>query len=162
MRGLLALIGLGILIATMPGCGGSKQDEATAQADKAARFQVINVLEKDFYDDAHIKGSINVPLMKVKEYAKDLDRTTEIVVYCANYPCSASAAAWRELTNMGFTNVWVYEGGTAEWFQLGLPIEGVAQQEYVRGPNEKVEADPRVRVIETPALKAKMEAAGLL
>lgn len=160
MKSLFSLICLGILVATLPSCG-SKED-TTAPTNKTASFQVINVLEKDFYDDAHIAGSINVPLMKVKEYAAPLDRNTEIVVYCANYPCSASAAAWRDLTNMGFKNVWVYEGGTAEWFQMGLPIQGQAQQEYIRGPNERAEIDPNVRVIEAAELKAKMQAAGIL
>ena len=73
---------------------------------------------------AELQGSINVPFEEVETFAKDLDRDAEMVVYCANYMCTASGAAAQKLKEMGFENVWAYEGGTAEWYQMGLKAEG--------------------------------------
>ena len=52
-------------------------------------------------------------------------------------------AAAQKLKEMGFENVWAYEGGTAEWYQMGLkaegkyPVEGTCQASYLSAANEK-------------------------
>src|SRR5260221_674614 len=73
---------------------------------KKSDLIVINVLDKNLYDDCHIKGSINVPFGEIKEYASKIDKSTPVVVYCSNYQCTASGAAAKMLQDMGFENVW--------------------------------------------------------
>ena len=121
------------------------------------------------YEDCRIAGSINVPFEDVETFAKDLDRNAEIVVYCANYMCTASAAAAQKLKDMGFANVWAYEGGTAEWYQMGLkaednyPVEGSCQASYLAAANEKpAHAESSVSVISAEELHEKMMAHGLI
>lgn len=125
-----------------------------------AKLLVINALSKKYYDDCHIKGSINVPLDKLEEYSKKLDKKTPIVVYCASYSCPISEKAWRILNTLGFTSVWAYEGGIAEWCQKGFPCAGSCQEEYL-GRQEKLQKHD-VETITAEGLKKKMEEVDLL
>lgn len=109
---------------------------------------VINVLGKDSYDDCHIKGSINIPGEELKSYAQTLDKNQHIVVYCGNYMCPASAMAWKTLTDLGFKNVWAYEGGMAEWYQMGFPVEGSCKENYLKQSYEKP-SEPHIAEIKT-------------
>jgi rhodanese-related sulfurtransferase len=163
---IMAVMSLAI-VALLPGCwpfGGTTQTKASQD------LYVINVLDKGSFDDCRIAGSTNVPFEEVETFAKDLDRKAEVVVYCANYMCSASGQAAKKLKDMGFENVWAYEGGSAEWYQMGLknegkfPIEGTCKASYLAAANEKP-AEPTasaVPVIGTEELYQKMTAHGLI
>lgn len=93
---------------------------------------VVNVIGKKYYDDAHIKGSINAPLRVLDQLAKSWDREQNIVVYCACKECDASEKAYKLLVKMGFKNVLAYEGGIREWWKLGYPCQGPCAMEYLR------------------------------
>ncbi len=103
------------------------------------KLMVINVLPEEYFQDCHIKGSINVPLAVLGPYAENLDKTITIVVYCASYMCSASRNAWHLLHDMEFENVMAYEGGMAEWYGQGLPGEGTCGKDYLKQRHEKPE-----------------------
>lgn len=127
------------------------------------RLRVINVLSPDYYADAHIKGSINVPLNELKDFAQHTDKHTPLVVYCASYECSASTQAWHVLHELGFQELYAYEGGMNEWFHAGLPLEGLAMQEYLKAPIDVVaNQDPSVQRIDMYELQGKMQREGLL
>jgi len=157
----------GILI-ILPACWPytKKVEEIESPAQS---MYVINVLDKDSYNDCRIAGSINVPFEIVETFAKDLDRNTEMVVYCSNYMCSASGAAAQKLKEMGFENVWAYEGGTAEWYQMNqtaagkYPVIGTCKASYLSAANEKPaeEAHSSVAVISAEELQQKMVSGGL-
>jgi rhodanese-related sulfurtransferase len=91
-----------------------------------AKLRLVNVLDKALFDDAHIKGSatvasVNVPFVDPAKFAaevKDWDKSVPVVTYCTNYFCTASGEAAEELMKLGFTNVFAYEAGMAEWVQL--------------------------------------------
>jgi rhodanese-related sulfurtransferase len=121
---------------------------------------VINALVKKYYDDCHILGSISVPLDKIEAYASKLDKKTPIVVYCGFYTCPVSEKAWRILNALGFTNIWAYEGGIAEWSQKGYPCAGACQEEYLSRQEKPQKRD--IKTISAEELKKKMEEAGLL
>jgi rhodanese-related sulfurtransferase len=91
-----------------------------------------NVLDKKYYDDCHISGSINIQLNSLEESAKNWDKERELVVYCAHKSCSASREAFKILKKLGFKNVWAYEEGIKDWFQKGYPIEGPCELEYLK------------------------------
>ncbi|HKL67746.1 MAG TPA: rhodanese-like domain-containing protein [Bacteroidales bacterium] len=85
---------------------------------------LIEVLSEEKYKDEHIKGAINIPLKKIGMEARErLKKDDFIVVYCSNYDCSASPTAAKKLTDLGFENVYDYEGGKKEWKEAGLPME---------------------------------------
>ena len=54
--------------------------------------------------------------------AWEIDKSREVIVYCASVKCDASRRAAEMLTVLGF-DVKAYEGGIKEWKEAGLPIE---------------------------------------
>jgi len=148
-----------VLVALMSGCnwfGAPKKTESVAVEPKV---RVVNVLSKELFDDAHIKGSINADFMELATIAQDWDKSVPVVVYCSNYACTASGAAAQQLSKLGFTSVKAYEGGMAEWYQLRMQdptyeIEGPAQQDYLSMVvPQPAEHTPGVEVITAQDLK---------
>ena len=148
---------IGIFIGCMllPGCWSGWQESEQTGSNSLV---VINVLDQDFYDDCHIKGSVNVTLDAIEQFATTLDRNTEIVVYCSNYQCSTSEYVAKKLKSLGCNRVYVYEGGIAEWYQKGLPVVGPSKTAYlVRQVSEPVSQQGEIPVIKAEALAQKME-----
>ncbi|MEX0940450.1 MAG: rhodanese-like domain-containing protein [Candidatus Babeliales bacterium] len=134
--------------------------------EKAASLIVVNVLSKKYFDDCHIKGSVNIEMDALKDHAeKNWNKAKDqIVLYCGNYMCTASGESARMLKQMGFQHVWAYEGGTAEWKQLDYPVEGVCTAGYLTSfkKPEGYEAEANTPVITSQELKSKMEEFDLL
>lgn len=95
------------------------------------QFFLVNVLDPQYYEDCHIRGSINILLDNVEEWAANLDKDSRIVVYCASYLCPMALTAYMKLNAMGFSNLSVYEGGMNEWYHMNLPVEGPCRQPYL-------------------------------
>jgi rhodanese-related sulfurtransferase len=127
-------------------------------------LKVINVLSPEYYTDAHIKGSMNVPLDELKDFASITPKDTTIVVYCAGYICSSSAQAWHTLHELGFDRLYAYEGGTNEWYQAKLPIVGACTMDYLKQPVERPTEghDTTIQTISMQELKKMMEKERLL
>ena len=123
VNGVLAVC----LLMLLPVC------EWFVSSKKATEFVIVNVLDKELYDDCHIKGSIQVDYMALQDYAlKYFDKeTTNIVIHCSNYKCTASGEGTRLLNKLGFKHVWAYEPGTAEAKKQGIPMVGVCKQDYL-------------------------------
>jgi rhodanese-related sulfurtransferase/CBS domain-containing protein len=87
--------------------------------------QLVEVLTPDDYDDEHLPGAINIPLKILEaEGAGRLERDRPVIVYCYDYQCDLSprAAVWLERN--GFTAVYDYVAGKADWGSFGLPLAG--------------------------------------
>ena len=67
---------------------------------------IIDVREKEEYDESHLEGAINIPYTKIIEeidnYAVDKDAV--IVVYCKSGKRSALAA--KSLSEAGYTHIY--------------------------------------------------------
>jgi len=100
--------------------------------NKQPDLLLINVLSKDYFDDCHIKGSINIPFDVFEKRISELDKNRDIVVYCSNYMCSASAAAYKILKKNGFEKVKAFEGGMKEWYDKGYPSQGACALTYLK------------------------------
>jgi rhodanese-related sulfurtransferase len=148
----LMLIGLCLVLS---GCWPGEKK----QTDIANKLVVVNVLEPAEHQDAHIVGSINVPLENLEKVSQDWPKDTKIVIYCGNYMCTASAYAAKMLAGLGFKDVLAYEGGVAEWKQKGFPVEGPAQAGYLATVGQKASDHRDVRVIEAEALKEEIDRA---
>jgi len=139
----------------LPGCWSGRQEPEQV---KNSNLVVINVLDQNFYNDCHIKGSINVTLDTIEQFAANLDKNAEIVVYCSNYHCSTSEYVAKKLKSLGCDRVHVYEGGIAEWYQKGLPVEGPSKIAYlakrVSGP---VSQQSEIPIINAEGLAQKMK-----
>ena len=137
MQRKFQIVGLLAMVTLFSGCW--KKSENVDIVAKNDTIRVINVLDENYFADAHIPGSLNISLDNLEKDAEGWNKDADIVIYCANYKCSASAAAVRKLMALGFTNVKAYESGMAGWAQAGLPVEGVAQEAYLMQANDKPE-----------------------
>jgi len=88
-------------------------------------FELIEVLEPEDYEQSHIKGAINIPLSELgREVKGRFDTNQDLVVYCSDINCGASPTAAEKLDNLGFENVYDYEGGKKDWREAGNPMAG--------------------------------------
>ena len=154
MRIMKQLIPLVFLGALLPGCWNEQKPE------KMSGLVVVNVLDEEFYNDCHIKGSVNIPFEKVDELAETIDTDAQVVIYCSNYQCTSSEYAAKMLRKKGFSSVCVYEAGMAEWYQKGLPVEGERKKAYLIKPSRQLaqDASSEIPVISTHELAQKMKA----
>jgi rhodanese-related sulfurtransferase len=136
-----------LLVALLtPGCWPEKKAEVTADqaAGQEIKVRLIDVNPEEVFKDAHITGAVNLALDKIEEAAKAWDKKTPIIVYCADYTCTASHGAAKKLKELGFEDVAVFAGGINEWVRLAkenkdaYPFEGQAQQEFLKKAVEKV------------------------
>jgi rhodanese-related sulfurtransferase len=119
--------------------------------------KIINVLAPSVYEDCHIKDTVNVPLDQLVEYVKRFPKDTEFIVYCAHSACPLSREAYHVLNDLGYTNIVAYEGGIAQWYQQGLPVEGPCKEDYLREPHSMPGEDPAVKTISIQNLKNKIK-----
>ena len=109
--------------------------------DKESKLVVINVLDKDYYDDCHIAGSVNIPFGEVEDRITSLNKKDQHVIYCSNYACTAAPFTAGIMKKAGFENVSVFHGGIVQWHQKGYPCTGPATMEYLQDSNEKLNED---------------------
>lgn len=101
------------------------RDELALKLGRADPFVLLEALPPAYCVDAHLPGALNMPHDQVDALAPRLipDRSTEVVVYCANAPCPNSEIAARRLIALGYTNVREYAEGKEDWVNAGLPVE---------------------------------------
>jgi rhodanese-related sulfurtransferase/CBS domain-containing protein len=102
-------------------------DREQVQELVAAGAQLVEVLPREGYEEEHLPGAINIPLKELnRETAQQLERTRPVIVYCYDTQWDLSPrAAWR-LESIGFTRVYDYVAGKADWGSAELPLEGDA------------------------------------
>jgi len=99
------------------------RDEVQRLLDQGA--QLVEVLPDDEYEDEHLPGAINIPLKILgAESTRRLARDRPVIVYCYDSQCDLSPRAAARLESIGFTDVYDYVAGKADWGSFGLPIEG--------------------------------------
>lgn len=150
---MIKIVPLSLLVAIsilcfLPSCFSTQE--------KQSGLLVVNVLSESLYDDCHIKDSINVPFEKLDTFIDTLSKDAQVVFYCSNYMCTSSMYAAKKLKEKSFAHVWAYEGGTAEWYQKGLPVEGPCKQSYLQKKLEPSESDTSGLCITVQQLAQKM------
>lgn len=146
----------GCLVLILSSCW--RQGEKTKVEQKLSGVVVINVLDEPAYQDCHIKGSINIPFEQVESKVPSMvEKTATVITYCSNYMCGASSASRDQLINMGYEKVYAYEGGTAEWFQKGFPVEGPCKKPYLGVKLQEPQRADSKGFISAEELKKKLE-----
>lgn len=87
-------------------------------------YALVNVLEPEQYERAHIPRSINIPHEEIEEFEEHFDEDKKIVLYCASPDCPVSEEVAQSLSELGFRRVYDFAGGLSTWRQAGYPVEG--------------------------------------
>jgi rhodanese-related sulfurtransferase len=84
---------------------------------------VVDVSEPKEYERAHLPDSTNIPLQKLLDDHKKLEKHLDhnIILTCQNGAKSATAA--RHLKKSGYEKVFVLSGGLMNWQKENLPVE---------------------------------------
>jgi adenylyltransferase/sulfurtransferase len=83
--------------------------------DSGETMTLLDVREPFEHQLCRIKGSKLIPLGELRGRAGELDRATEIVVYC--HVGARSATATELLSSLGFVKVRNLKGGISAWSQ---------------------------------------------
>ena len=96
---------------------------ATASPDTADRPAVVDVRERDEWEEGHIPGAVHIPrgFLESKIEAAVPDRSQPVIVYCAGGSRSAFAA--KTLEELGYEDVVSLAGGFTDWKRNGFPFE---------------------------------------
>ena len=92
-------------------------EDAAAKLQNAAAA-IVDVREKDEWDEGHIKGAIHIPYYFLEQRLQKLDNTHPLAVTCASG--QRSSLACSILQRHGFTQLFNVIGGTDAWIQAGL------------------------------------------
>ena len=88
-------------------------------SSKAEGITVVDVRDKEEYDEGHIPGSISIPVETFAINAHVLDKKKEIIVYCNSG--GRSYQAYRKLMKLGYKNI--NQAIFADWRAKGYGVE---------------------------------------
>lgn len=87
---------------------------------------IIEVLDKEQFDEFHLPGAVNVPVGD--NFEREIEsvipeKHQPVVVYCMDENCDASPKAAQKMEKLGYERVYDYAAGKMDWKEAGLPIE---------------------------------------
>lgn len=102
-----------------------KREQIKQKLDNNESFTLIEALPEKYFNEWHIPEAINIPHDEIPNKALEIipNKNTLIVTYCANSDCQNSKIAADMLEDLGFTNVYEYVEGKADWKNAGLPTQ---------------------------------------
>jgi rhodanese-related sulfurtransferase len=91
--------------------------------------QLVDVLPREEYQQIHLASAVSIPLSQFSRNLADrLKWDQPVIVYGRDSLDDQSArAAWR-LASLGFTHIYRYTAGKADWLANGFPAEGADAQ----------------------------------
>lgn len=108
------------------------RQELKEKMQRAESFILVDVLSHESFENFHLPGALNVPLTGNFEECIQRavpDKNQEVVVYCKNLECTASPEAAKKMDQLGYRQVYDYEGGKEDWKAAGLPISSIEEQQ---------------------------------
>lgn len=114
MKKIIVMISILFLLCGCTGRNDKKQEVkgiTSVTCEKALELQaeqglIVDVREKDEYEESHLEGAVNIPytqiVNKIEDYVDDKDSV--IIVYCKSGKRSAIAA--KSLSEAGYNNIY--------------------------------------------------------
>jgi rhodanese-related sulfurtransferase len=97
---------------------GFRPVPTVAASDVSADAYILDVREPAEWAEAHVAGSVHMPMQSVPDRVGELPQDRTVTVLCAVGGRSAQVTAW--LTAQGFDAVNV-DGGIYAWIDAGRP-----------------------------------------
>ncbi len=88
--------------------------------DSGGECQVIDVREFSEFHSERIADAQLMPLSNFEKHADEIDHSKPVYIMCRSGNRAKQAA--EKLTNKGFTDIHVIQGGMAAWAGANLPI----------------------------------------
>ena len=93
----------------------------TIDARATGTHQIVDVRERDEWDEGHIPGSQLIPLGELGVRTTELDPAKPVIAVCRSGQRSLTAV--EILQGAGFKDVASMSGGIIDWARAGQPIE---------------------------------------
>ena len=94
--------------------------EANNMIDSNPSLVVLDVRTQSEYDSGHIRKAKLIPVSELGGRLNELDKSSEILVYCKSGARSATAS--QILVDNGFLHVYNMLGGVTAWISAGYPV----------------------------------------
>ncbi len=117
---LIALVSGGAL--AWPALSRSKLSLSTLQATQLlnkGKAQILDVRTADEFAAGHLRNARHIPVDELDARVGELDKARPVLVVCQTGPRAQRAAG--KLARAGFAEVFILDGGYAEWQSQGLP-----------------------------------------
>ena len=118
---LLALVSGGAL--AWPSLTRGKHSLSTLQAIQLlnkSKVSIVDVRKSDEFSAGHLRDSKNIPIDDLDKRVGELDKSHPVLVVCQSGVRASRAAA--EFRRVGFSEVYILDGGITEWRSQGLPV----------------------------------------
>ena len=86
---------------------------------------IIDSRLPEYYIDGHITGAINIPFEEIDSYVAklaEIPQDTMVVIYCDGADCEVAYDLAVYMIGVGYSKVYVFEGGWEEWLAAALPV----------------------------------------
>ena len=90
---------------------------------------VVDTAAELIFEEERIPGAINYPWVHELALPVPLPRDKTLVIYCACNDHEDSVDMAKKLSQVGYLDVKVLEGGWFKWLDLEYPIAGLAAEE---------------------------------
>lgn len=111
------------------------REELKKWIDEKKDFALIDVLAGASFEARHLPNAKNA-FVKENDFLGKVEKLisnkeTIVVVYCASFTCQLSPLAADKLVEAGYTNVYDFKGGLADWQGAGYSFDGEVAKEKV-------------------------------
>jgi sulfur-carrier protein adenylyltransferase/sulfurtransferase len=101
-------------------------------------YQIIDIRQPEEYEQSHLPGSRLIPLPLLVDSLEQLDRSCDLIIYCAVGGRSRMAAQF--LARRGFNRVLHLQGGIEAWEQRTAASPPELHLQFMRGDESALEA----------------------
>ena len=100
-------------------------DVSTAKALHERDAIFIDVRLKNWFDEGHIPGAVNIPFSQFNDnnLAKVVSKDQEVVFYCYGMNCEYANTASDRALVWGYQKVYYFTKGYPAWLAAAYPIE---------------------------------------
>jgi rhodanese-related sulfurtransferase len=110
---------------TIPGTTKISAEELIKLAQTDPNLIIIDSRKHSDHTDGYIEGSVSLPdtATTAESLASRIPgKATPVIFYCNGVKCGRSATAAKIAVTAGYTDIYWFRGGWAEWTAKGYPI----------------------------------------
>ncbi|MDP2143755.1 MAG: rhodanese-like domain-containing protein [Gallionella sp.] len=123
------IVALAVLI--LAGCGPKDMPSVDVKAASERLTQgelLLDIREADDYKEFYIPNSMNIPYGRLKLRMAELEPYKSKTIMVIDHSGLRAPRAFELLQKAGYAQVFVVNGGIAEWKAAGLPVETLDMQ----------------------------------